>query len=738
MSTINDLPPAPSRSDDQQTFTTKADALLGSLDEFVEETNTVAAEVMTNASAAESSADDASAASLTALAASAVANTAANQALINAGASAWVSGQTYTAGSPAVSLIDLQTYRRNTTGSGTIDPKNDTANWTRVPLNYSVYSARSSDIQLVKNDLSSMIDITSGTFTQSIAASSVLTSGWWCFYKNSGNGSITLDPNSSETINGVNTLVVDSGEIYYLASNGTNLNAVRIQSASHLIDAPRPLSESAYVYTKDVAVTLPDLTAKKNISLTLPSNLTAFTSNPTTADGWTVNLGFSAGTTKTLAPLAFGSPHGWWGNLTMTPPVDSVTTVGVGAMTCICSAVISSTAHVYVFSQSGVGTQAVAINPVTGAVGAPVLLDFNANQKGHIFAVTSNSFVFLSAFSLVIAGTVSGTTISLGTGVVTPGLGTINEVVQLSATSYLMCFTQTTNNLVVATVSGTTITFGSTATAPFGTTNDNNRLTPVNSTTVLLAYHTGSPQSNSAISLRTISISGTVITLNPAVVTNTNYASIASNSITLVPINLGTSYILRYQNSTSTNSTWYGVNVSGTTVTIGTDTTTVGTSLSVRYRRQTFINRFSNGTYAEASQNYFLPVNSTTGLFAYTTSSVIAVSISGTTLTFGTPLTVAPNSWLLTDVATGTNFYAAGTTSFSRLNVSGTTVTATYTVATSTTLNAVMTDTLTDRTVNYGNTWYAWQGIPTMTFPISSTKYANVNTNVITVYGAFN
>lgn len=48
MTTITALPPAPSRTD-PATFSDKSDALLGALDQFVTETNTVASEVNANA-----------------------------------------------------------------------------------------------------------------------------------------------------------------------------------------------------------------------------------------------------------------------------------------------------------------------------------------------------------------------------------------------------------------------------------------------------------------------------------------------------------------------------------------------------------------------------------------------------------------------------------------------------------------------------------------------------------------
>jgi len=95
MTTISTLPDAPSRTD-PSTFSDKSDALLGALDQFVTETNTVAAEVVANrdlasgyATNADGSATDAagsaSAASASAIAAAGSASAASGSATTAAG-----------------------------------------------------------------------------------------------------------------------------------------------------------------------------------------------------------------------------------------------------------------------------------------------------------------------------------------------------------------------------------------------------------------------------------------------------------------------------------------------------------------------------------------------------------------------------------------------------------------------------------------------------------------------------
>lgn len=86
---------------------------------------------------------------------------------------------------------------------------------------------RTSNTQLAAADKGKLIEITgSGGFTQTFVGASTLGSGWFVHYVNSSTGDITLDPNSSETIGGVNaatTAVLKPGQSTLITSNGSNL-----------------------------------------------------------------------------------------------------------------------------------------------------------------------------------------------------------------------------------------------------------------------------------------------------------------------------------------------------------------------------------------------------------------------------------------------------------------------------------------------------------------------------------
>lgn len=81
--------------------------------------------------------------------------------------------------------------------------------------------ARTSNTALTPSNRGNLIDITSGTFTQTFNAAATLTDGWFCYIRNSGTGDITLDPDSSETIDGVSSYIMYPGECRLIQCDGS-------------------------------------------------------------------------------------------------------------------------------------------------------------------------------------------------------------------------------------------------------------------------------------------------------------------------------------------------------------------------------------------------------------------------------------------------------------------------------------------------------------------------------------
>ncbi len=89
-----------------------------------------------------------------------------------------------------------------------------------------IRSSRTSNTIIGTSDKGTLIDIISGTFTQTFAAAATLGNGWFCYIRNSGTGDITLDPNASETIDGLTSYIMYPGEVRLVQCDGTTLRSV--------------------------------------------------------------------------------------------------------------------------------------------------------------------------------------------------------------------------------------------------------------------------------------------------------------------------------------------------------------------------------------------------------------------------------------------------------------------------------------------------------------------------------
>lgn len=75
---------------------------------------------------------------------------------------------------------------------------------------------------VVAGDLGKIVNCTANTFTVSLTAAATLGSGFNCWIWNTGTGTITIDPNGAETIDGVATITLQRGEGCQIVCNGTN------------------------------------------------------------------------------------------------------------------------------------------------------------------------------------------------------------------------------------------------------------------------------------------------------------------------------------------------------------------------------------------------------------------------------------------------------------------------------------------------------------------------------------
>jgi hypothetical protein len=104
-----------------------------------------------------------------------------------------------------------------------------TASWADVPAQDIVRSARTANTILAAADQATLIDITSGTFSQTFTAAATLGSGWWCYIRNSGTGDVTLDPDGSEQIDGLTSFIMYPGEVRLVQCDGSAFRSVVLQ-----------------------------------------------------------------------------------------------------------------------------------------------------------------------------------------------------------------------------------------------------------------------------------------------------------------------------------------------------------------------------------------------------------------------------------------------------------------------------------------------------------------------------
>lgn len=62
----------------------------------------------------------------------------------------------------------------------------------------------------------------SGTWTLTLPSAADLGPGWWCYVENSGTGTITVDPEGSDTVDGAATATVAPGETRLITCDGAS------------------------------------------------------------------------------------------------------------------------------------------------------------------------------------------------------------------------------------------------------------------------------------------------------------------------------------------------------------------------------------------------------------------------------------------------------------------------------------------------------------------------------------
>lgn len=131
-------------------------------------------------------------------------------------------------GRTAEYLLDPRNHSDGGATTGQVMVLSEAGAWS--PGNTFEYETRTSNTILDTNDLNKLVEITSGTFTQTFDSASTLGASWSATIHNSGTGDITLDTYGSETIDGISSFVMYPGEARRIWSDGTNLHSMVIKS----------------------------------------------------------------------------------------------------------------------------------------------------------------------------------------------------------------------------------------------------------------------------------------------------------------------------------------------------------------------------------------------------------------------------------------------------------------------------------------------------------------------------
>jgi len=482
------------------------------------------------------------------------------------------------------------------------------------------------------------------------------------------------------------------------------------------------------LYAVQSTANIPDLSASTGLIVSHKQSTITF------SNGWKNT--FTDTQTALDGPVITGTPHGAWSNGGMLPPLLATVT-GMPSLqyrSVLASARLDADRAVVITGyMGGGGVEATVVNTTANTVGATVQLDANipAYMSPRVFATTGGGFAVFWSTSVgpyfkCVGCTTSGNTITAGTVLQTSinaaadSSSVLSQVMQVSGGTFLFLNHYSggtgTARLYAVTVSGTTSTIGS-ATNP-NTSGQADRgicgIEVVNSTTAVVSYFYGNTAVPFTLAVRAMTFSGTAISLQTAAVGPTTLHTDQLSSSYCKAYAAGGPFLQTYYNTTNSRVDAVAFSVSGVNVTLGTPIALANISSNTVQYKPTFV-----CTY----QSFMLPYSSTVMLFGCSVSSVnslVAISVSGTTLTLGSGYTTTGLPYMAKDDAGG--IYCGK----DKISVAGTTISASETMAASIGSLWVATATTNNTNTKVGGTWHQ-QSHETWAHPISSTKLFDPN-----------
>ena len=504
-----------------------------------------------------------------------------------------------------------------------------------------------------------------------------------------------------------------------------------------------------HAFLTNTSYTMPDLTTMPDgFGLMALSNSITVPANVTTSDGWSISTGMSAGTFKAMAPIFKNTPHGYWGNISMTPSTISTIT-GSAPLTVNSTVQLSATVAVILYNDS-TNYYAVAVNPSTGVAGNPVSIcvcGASGVGSASVFADSATTFVAIvqnnastATGVTVSAGSVSTLTVTLGSSATSNFGGTLTNPgllcspIQISNGLYIIAASTTSAvaDLQAFSVAGTVVTAGTAVVSgrPAGIVPI--VLSPCTSSSVLLTMIGlgGGTIGTRNLSAAVVSVnSSAVITVNTIYNdTNNNLRGTSTNGLLTVPFVSGTSYAAMIMDgSVLATADALCVSVSGTVCSFS--------SYSGLHTNSLPASIYYNTPFIMCAKKNILRCNSSTIISKLTdNTATIVLSLSGTTITYGLNITIPTVNSVTayTQDSTGTITYFVNGSNYDKVTISGTTVTSIYDIASSPSI--IISDTLTSAAFNVSGTWYGWV-LPTYVAALSTNKWIRASGNNLLIDG---
>lgn len=108
--------------------------------------------------------------------------------------------------------------------------------------------AKSAGYTAVAGDKATVLDFTTASVTLALTAAATLGAGWWCYVRNSAaTGSVTIDPNSTELVDGASTATVRPGETVVLQCDGSAFRSISVSRQSRVLITTTVASAAASV-----------------------------------------------------------------------------------------------------------------------------------------------------------------------------------------------------------------------------------------------------------------------------------------------------------------------------------------------------------------------------------------------------------------------------------------------------------------------------------------------------------